>query len=56
MATNSELALLSSAAYENYLADMQLPQGWTYLIGLTARPSGLRSATIGLILMAKVGF
>lgn len=31
MATNFEFAKLSSAAYQNDPASMQLPQGWSFL-------------------------
>jgi len=40
MATNSELAQLSSAAYKIDPASMQLPQGWSYLSESQPDPSG----------------
>ncbi len=40
MATNYELAQLSSAAYQDNPANMQLPQGWSYLDKSPQDPSG----------------
>ncbi len=42
MATSSEFAQLSSAAYQNVPANMQLPQGWSFIMESQPDPSGYR--------------